>query len=143
MPNKEASIDTQRLIAEVAVRHDLLFKPDDAAFALVTMNQLVLDDAIERVHEGIRETIAGFNASYQKAEKRAGSVLAQEVKQSAEQMRQGLQNDIHIAGLKAREYVHLVNEAHRRQALIRWSAAGLIAGAFLFGSGVWVGTLLH
>jgi hypothetical protein len=143
MPNEKDSIDTQRLIAEVAVRHDLLFKPDDAAFALVTMNQLVLNDAIERVHEGIRETIAGFNASYQKAEKRAGSVLAQEVKQSAEQMRQGLQNDIHIAGLKAREYVHLVNEAHRRPALIRWSAAGLIAGAFLFGSGVWVGTLLH
>jgi type III secretory pathway component EscV len=143
MPNNKDSIDTQRVIAEVAMRYDLLFKPDDPAFALITMNQLVLDDAIERVHEGIRETIAGFNASYQKAEKRAGSVLAQEVKQSAEQMRQGLQNDIHIAGLKAREYVHLVNEANRRPALIRWSAAGLIAGAFLFGSGVWVGTLLR
>ena len=143
MPNEKDSIDIQRLIAEVAVRHDLLFKPDDPAFAIVTMNQLILDDAMERVQEGIRETISGFNASYQKAEKRAGSVLAQEVKQSAEQMRQGLQNDIHIAGLKAREYVHLVNEAHRRPALVRWSAAGLIAGAFLFGSGVWVGTLLH
>ena len=143
MPNERDSIDIQRLIAEVAVRHDLLFKPDDTAFAIVTMNQLIFDDAMERVQEGIRETIAGFNASYQKAEKRAGSVLAQEVKQSAEQMRQGLQNDIHIAGLKAREYVHLVNEAHRRPALIRWSAAGLLAGAFLFGSGVWVGTLLH
>ena len=143
MPNVKGPIDLQRLVAEVAARHDLFFKADDPAFALVTMNQLIFDEAMERVHSGIRETIAGFNASYQKAEKRAGSVLAQEVKQSAEQMRQGLQNDIHIAGLKAREYVHLVNEAHRRPALIRWSAAGLIAGAFLFGSGVWVGTLLH
>lgn len=143
MPNEKGPIDLQRLVAEVAARHDLFFKADDPAFALVTMNQLIFDEAMERVHSGIRETIAGFNASYQKAEKRAGSVLAQEVKQSAEQMRQGLQNDIHIAGLKAREYVHLVNEAHRRPALIRWSAAGLIAGAFLFGSGVWVGTLLH
>ena len=143
MPNERDSIDIQRLIAEVAVRHDLLFKPDDPAFAIVTMNQLILDDAMERVHEGIRETIAGFNASYQKAEKRAGSVLAQEVKRSAEQMRQGLQNDIHIAGLKAREYVHLVNEAHRRPSLIRWSAVGIVAGAFLFGGGVWLGALLH
>ena len=58
-------------------------------------------------------------------------------------MRQGLQNDIHIAGLKAREFVHLVNEAHRRPALIRWSAVGLVAGALLFGGGVWLGTLLH
>ena len=38
----------------------------------------------------------------------------QEVKESAAQMREGLQSDIHMAGLKAREYVHLVNEAHRR-----------------------------
>jgi hypothetical protein len=143
MPNEKGPIDIQRLVAEVAARHDLFFKADDPAFALVTMNQLIFDEAMERVHSGIRETIAGFNASYQKAEKRAGSMLAQEVKQSAEQMRQGLQNDIHIAGLKAREYVHVVNEAHRRPALIRWSAAGLIAGAFLFGSGVWVGTLLR
>jgi hypothetical protein len=143
MPNEKGPIDLQRLVAEVAARHDLFFKADDPAFALVTMNQLIFDEAMERVHSGIRETIAGFNASYQKAEKRAGSVLAQEVRQSAEQMRQGLQNDIHIAGLRAREYVHLVNEAHRRPALIRWSACGLMAGALLFGGGGWLGTLLR
>jgi hypothetical protein len=78
-----------------------------------------------------------------KARKGAGSVLAQMVKESAEQMRQGLKNDIHRAGLKASEFVHLVNEAHRRPALIRWSAVGLAAGALLFGGGVWLGTLLH
>jgi hypothetical protein len=54
-----------------------------------------------------------------------------------------LQSDIHVAGLKAREIVHLVNEAHRRPALIRWSALGLVAGALLFGGGIWLGTLLH
>lgn len=58
-------------------------------------------------------------------------------------MRQGLQNDIHLAGLKAREFVHLVHEAHRRPLLIRWSAAGLIAGSILFGGGFWLGTFLH
>jgi len=70
-------------------------------------------------------------------------VLAQMVKESAEQMRQGLQNDIQRAGLKACEFVHLVNEAHRRPALIRWSAVGLAAGTLLFGGGVWLGTLLR
>jgi hypothetical protein len=39
--------------------------------------------------------------------------------------------------------VHLVNEAHRRPALIRWSALGLVAGVFLFGGGFWLGTLVH
>jgi hypothetical protein len=54
-------------------------------------------------------------------------------------MRQGLQSDIQEAGLKAREFVHLVNEAHRLPA----SAVGLAAGALLFGGGAWLGTLLH
>jgi hypothetical protein len=58
-------------------------------------------------------------------------------------MKEGLESDIHSAGLKAREIVHLVNEAHRRPALIRWSAVGLLAGLLLFGGGVWLGTLLR
>ena len=107
------------------------------------MNRLILDDAMAAVHGQIRVTIAEFQASMQKAERRAGSMLAQEVRDSAAQMQRGLQNDIHTAGLKAREIVHLVNEAHRRPALIRWSAVGLVAGALLFGGGLWLGTLLH
>ena len=143
MPNEISPIDVRRLIAEVAARHNLLLNPDDPAIALVTMNKLILDDAIETAQEQIRATIAEFDASMRKAEKRAGSILAEKVKESAAQMRQGLRNDIHAADLKAREIVHLVNEAHRRPALIRWSAVGLIAGALLFGGGIWLGTLLH
>jgi len=143
MPDENGSTTTQRLIAEVATRHKVFLKPDDPAIALVTMNRLILDDAMEAVHGRIRVTIAEFQASMQKAERRAGSMLAQEVKESAAQMQRGLQNDIHTAGLKAREIVHLVNEAHRRPALIRWSAVGLVAGVLLFGGGLWLGTLLH
>jgi hypothetical protein len=143
MPVEHGSITTQRLIAEVAARHGIFLKPDDPAIALVTMNRLILDDAMETVHGQIRVTIAEFQASMQKAERRAGNMLAQEVKESAAQMQRGLQNDIHTAGLKAREIVHLVNEAHRRPALIRWSAVGLVAGGLLFGGGLWLGTLLH
>ena len=89
MPNENGSIDVQRLIAEVAARHKLLLKPDDPAIALVTMNRLILDAAMEAVHEQIRVTIAEFHASMQKAEKRAGSMLAQRVKESAVQMQAG------------------------------------------------------
>ena len=143
MSHENGSINSQRLIAEVAARHNVILKPDDPAFALVTMNQLILDGAVEAVHEKIRATIGEFHASMEKAEKRAGNILAQGVKDSAVQMQQGLQNDIHVAGLQAREIVHLVNEAHRRPALIRWSVVGLMAGALLFGGGLWLGTLLH
>ena len=143
MPNERDSIDVQRLISEVVARHNFFLKPDDPAIALVTMNQLILAAAIEAVNEQIRVTITEFQASIQKAEKRAGTILAQSVKESTVHVREGLQSDIHVAGLKAREIVHLVNEAHRRPALIRWSALGLVAGVLLFGGGFWLGTLVH
>src|SRR5471030_2430355 len=100
MPNERNSIDIQRLIAEVAARHNVFLRPSDPAIALVTMNRLILDDAMETVHGQIRATIAEFHASMQKAERRAGSMLAQEVKESAAQMQWGLQNDIHPAGFE-------------------------------------------
>ncbi len=136
-------IDVQELIAEVASRHDLFLRPSDPAIALVTMNQIILERTLEIVHEHVDATIARFDASVQKAEKRAGTMLAQEVKESATQMRQGLQTEIRNAGLKSLEFVHAVNEANRRPARIRWWAAGLITGLALFASGVWVGTLLR
>jgi hypothetical protein len=143
MADEKSSKDIQRIIAEVAARHKLVLKPDDAGMALVTMNQLMMETAIARMQKGIQETLSGFDASYHKAERRAGSVLAQEVKEAATQMREGLQGDIRSAGLKAREYVHLVNEAHRRPVRIRWAAAGVLGGAVLFACGVWLGILIH
>jgi hypothetical protein len=135
--------DVKRLISEVAAQNGIRVEPDDPLFALVTINRIVLEEATQELQNQIQARFAEFDASYQKAERRAGSVLAQIVKEAAEQMRQGLQNDIHRAGLKACEFVHLVNEAHRRPALIRWSAVGLAAGALLFGGGFWLGTLVH
>jgi hypothetical protein len=135
--------DVKRLISEVAAQNGIRVEPDDPLFALVTINRIVLEEATQRLQDQIQARISGFDASYQRAERRAGAVLAQMVKESAEQMRQGLQNDIHRAGLKACEFVHLVNEAHRRPTLIRWSTVGLAAGALLFGGGFWLGTLVH
>ncbi|HTW64444.1 MAG TPA: hypothetical protein VME17_07510 [Bryobacteraceae bacterium] len=143
MTSDNDGIDVQQIIAEVAARHDLFLKPGDPAIVLVTMNRLILDSTIRALHEQIRATISEFQASIEKAETRAGDVLAQRVKESSSQMRKELEKDIDLAGVKARELVSLVNEAHRRPALIRWSAVGLIAGALLFGCGIWLGTLLH
>ena len=59
MPNENDPISTERLIAEVAARHKIFLKPDDPAFALVTINRLILDDAMERVRqvEELREQV--------------------------------------------------------------------------------------
>jgi hypothetical protein len=136
-------IDVQQIIAEVAARHDLFLKPSDPAIALVTMNRFILEKVSRALQEQICATICEFGASMEKAEIRAGDILAQKVKESSAQIRQELQKDIDLAGLKARELVSKVNEAHRRAALIRWSAVGLAAGALLLGGGICLGMLLH
>jgi hypothetical protein len=143
MSNENSSVDIQKLIAEVASRHKILMKPEDAGIALVTMNNLVLDHALERAHAGIRATLSEFQTNMQKAEKRGGSVLGQEVKEAAEKMREGLKSDLQVAGLKATELVHMVHEAHRRPTLARCCALGLMAALLLFGCGLWLGLVLH
>jgi len=135
--------DVKQLIGEVAAQNGIRLEPDDPLFALVTLNQIVLEQSMKEFQDELQQRIAEFHASMDAAERRAGKMLANKVKESAEAMRQGLQEDIHQAGLKAREIVHLVNEAHRRPALIRWSALGLVVGTLLFGAGVWLGTLLR
>ena len=42
----EPHLDREALIAEVAKRHKILLDPDDPAFALVTINEIVLSSAI-------------------------------------------------------------------------------------------------
>ena len=135
--------DIKRMISEVAAENGIRVEPGDPLFALVTMNRLVLEESARTYYDYNQKLIAEFLESMKRAEVRAGSMLAQKVKESAEKMREGLQGDIHIAGLKAREYVHLVNEAHRRPAIIRWVSVGLVAAVAIFASGVWLGTLLH
>lgn len=135
--------DMKRMISEVAAENGIRVEPGDPLFALVTMNRMVLEESARTYYDYNQKLIEEFMESMKRAEVRAGSMLAQKVKESAEKMREGLQGDIHIAGLKAREYVHLVNEAHRRPAIIRWVSVGLVAAGAIFASGVWLGTLLH
>jgi len=135
--------DVKRMISEVAHENGIRIEPGDPLFALVTMNRMVLDESAKTYYDYNQKLIQEFMESMKRAEVRAGTMLAQMVKESAEKMREGLQGDIHIAGLKAREYVHLVNEAHRRPAMIRWIAVGLAAGVVLLGGSVWIGMLLR
>ena len=57
---RTARLDVQRLIGAVAARHGILLKPDDAAFALVTMNQLILEETVEELLETVRAHPGGF-----------------------------------------------------------------------------------
>jgi hypothetical protein len=120
-------MDVNRLIGEVAARHGIKVQSWDPAFALVTLNELVLEDIARRLTEEVHSGITEFTEAVQKTETRAGKILAQQVNEAAAELRREMQRDIEDA------------RAHRKPAVIRWGAAGLIAGLALFGSGLWFG----
>lgn len=132
-------LEVSRLIAEVYERHGIRMVPDDVGFALITLNQLMLEELARQLREGVCSSIAEFNEVVQKTETRAGKNLAQYVKAAAAEIREELQRDIENARVHATEIVDEVNRAHSRTAIVRWVAVGLIAGTSLFGAGLWIG----
>lgn len=132
-------IDVKRLIAEVAARDGIRVEPGDPAFALVTLNQLVLEDAAEQIRDHIRAGMADFTDAVHKTEARAGGVLAEQVKDTVAELRRELERDVEKARLEASQIVHAVHRAHTKAAWTRWCAAGLIAATALFAAGLWIG----
>jgi hypothetical protein len=77
-------VDVEKLIGEVAARNGIRIEPDDPAFALVTLNQLVLEEAIKNLVTEIRAAIADFESAAERVQNRVGTILAREtMKQDA------------------------------------------------------------
>jgi hypothetical protein len=132
-------LETSRLIAEVKERHGIRIEPGDAGFALVTLNQLVLEDFARQLSEGVRSGIVEFDKTVQRTEARAGTTLAQHVKTAVAEVRGDLQRDLESARSAAAEIVLQVPRTHYWVTLIKWVTAGLIAGVALFAAGLWTG----
>ena len=107
---KPITFDIQRLITAVAEEHRLVLKPDDAAFAIVTMNRLVLEESLEAIRTVIAEDLAQFKETAQWAHSRAESAIEVETRRSARAVREELQSDINTARLHAVEIVEEVKE---------------------------------
>ncbi len=136
-----AHLDKKWLVGEMAARYGIRLDDADPALAIISLNQLVLEETIGEVCEQLRGRIAEFEASAQKLENRSGHVLAQQAKESAAEIRRQLQGDIHVAGLRSRELVDHIHKAHTRPVLIKWTALGVLIGFVLFCCGVWVGRM--
>jgi len=78
-----------------------------------------------------------------KTERRAGRLLAQDVKEAGTQIRAELQKDIDAAGIKAAHLVYKVDQAHKRPAMIRWITIGLSLAVALLVFGFYAGIYLH
>ena len=138
---KPIAFDVQRMIDEVAARHRLLLKPDDAAFAIVTMNRLVLEESLEAIHSQIHEDLALFEAAAKKIQTRAGTFLAAEVRESAAEIRQELERDIQDARLQASKIVRQVEAAYQQRMSAQQFAIAALVAVLLFFGGVWAGRI--
>ena len=134
-------LDKDRIIAEIAARNGIRIEEKDPIFAVVTATQIGLEEAVRELQNELRTLISEFEGNVQAVERHAGKVLAKEVKQCAGEMQSELRKDIDSAGLKARDLVQRVHEAHQRPAMIMWASIGLLCAIALFCSGVWFGRL--
>jgi hypothetical protein len=135
-------LDLQRLIGEVAARHNILLKPDDAAFALVTINRLVLEDVVGELLEKVRGLIMELEQAAAQVQTKAGNLVARDVQEATAAVRDELANDIGAAGKQAHEFVLAVHRAHSKSAVEKWVAVGATCALILFLLGVLVGRLL-
>ena len=132
-------IDQKRLIGEVAAKNGIRLEPDDPAFALVTLNEIVLQDTVAALTHEIRSSLHSFAESLAKTENRAGKVLAHDVKVAAAELRRELNSDIENASMKAHELVNKVSAVNSRPVMVKWLATGSLAALLLFLCGVIVG----
>lgn len=127
MPAHAAQIDLQQLIGEVARRHGIVLHADDAVFAIVTINELVLKSTVREAMKAMTATLDRFDASIERAENRAGEMLGKRVLESADQVGRAVE-----AQLASRE-------AYGRRASRFWTAKILVCVVTLCAASFWLG----
>jgi predicted phage tail protein len=125
-------IDIEYIIGEIARRHKIVFRPTDAAFAIVTINELVLKNTLQEAMKAMAATLDRFDTSIERAENRAGRILGQQVKDAVQQFRQAAQPEV-VSG---------AGRVQDRAALRFWAGIGLIGAALLLAASFWLGWLL-
>jgi hypothetical protein len=138
-----AKIDTKDMIAKVAQRHGILLRRDDPAFAIVTMNELVLEAMAAQLIQQVNSSINEFKAAADRIQMRAGATFAEEVRTAIDSVRAGLRADIEAGGFKARELVMEVHLTHSRRNFVRWFSAGLLAALVLLACGAFFGKMIY
>lgn len=136
--NEKGIPNIESMIATVAARHGILLKPSDAAFALVTINEMLLEHNAREIAERIDRCLREFETSFERLQLRAGKLLAQDLKEAAAEIRTELQREFDSARGNASELVNRIEAGHTRLGPTQWIAFA-VSGAILFGVGLWCG----
>ncbi len=135
-------LDVNHLIGEVVAKNGIRLEPDDPAFALVTLNQLVLEETVNRLNEHVSALLEQFSASLSKVEQRAGALLAQQVNSSRTELRTEVKSLVEVASQRTREQVPELSHTASRSFIYKWMAVGGLSGMLLLISGIAFGIML-
>jgi hypothetical protein len=77
------AIDVERLLAEALSKHGIRLDPHDPAIVLVTLNRLVLEDAVECVAADIRKAPREYEEAANRVQSRLGAAIATRLRAGA------------------------------------------------------------
>jgi Transcriptional activator TraM len=132
------SPDVKTLIGEVAARHGITLRSDDPAFALVTVNQLVLEQTMLDLIQRTQEMTAEFDRAGDRLQERAGRVLAGELRKAGTEIRLALRQDI-AAAMRSRQSAARPQQVLSRSMVYCWLSLGMIGGLALLIIGIVIG----
>lgn len=130
--------DVKMLIGEVAARHGITLRSDDPAFALVTVNQLVLEQTMLDLIQRTQEMTAEFDRAGDRLQERAGRVLAGELRKAGAEIRIALKQDI-AAAMRSRQSAERRQQVASRSMVYCWLSLGMIGGLALLIIGILIG----
>jgi hypothetical protein len=116
---------------------------DDPALAIVALNRLLLEEAYQAFGNQVREATDRIDKTGEKVQRRAGSIIAQEVRLCAGAIRQELHDDIDLANQRAQKIVMDLHRAYSKASLHRSLPVGLLCAVILVGCGFWMGRMAH
>lgn len=74
-------LDLRKLAAEVSAQHGIRIDPDDPMMAVMTLNRLVFERALDEITERLKTSVDLIERAAGRVQVRAGTVLAQEIKE--------------------------------------------------------------
>jgi|SRR5579883_1831787 nucleotide-binding universal stress UspA family protein len=131
-------LDLKKLAAEVSAQHGIRIDPDDPIMAVMTLNRLVFERALDEILGRLKASADDIERAAGRVQVRAGTALAQEVKEYSASIEQKTTAAIDL----------IVATAHRHQRNAPWLGNIRLLGLLIlsalaaFAIGVYMGALL-
>jgi hypothetical protein len=143
LPGKRS--DSRALAAKVFERHGIKLGENDAAFAVVTLNELVLRklmaELLEQVDQHNKTALAALQRTIQGLEGHAGNVLAHHVRDTANGLKSALREEIVSAQLGLRRMADDIRKTYRLATVVHSCVVGGVLAIVMFACGFWAGKL--